>query len=249
MVLGGSGEAGDTPDPLIGRGRVVTTVLPPDFSNDIVGLRRVADAELANHPRGFRLFAISLSPQRFGRREDYERWARQNPDKVPFDQAMLSHFRPVRSGWEALEVDVRAGIIRGGKPEGEIGVTVSFRDARNGQQPNPAPVNMPATEAAMLRLVRSFPQNPFVDTHGLGKVEFRLTQGGAAWWPRGSPEEYEHDFFTATAPRGRWLWWTEVKRQAGWEFIYVDAVTGAATSRCAEPRGNPIRQLVEIPCK
>ncbi len=69
---------------------------------------------------------------------------------------------------------------------------------------------------------------------------------------------FENVFFIATAPRdpSTWLWWTVVEQQRAdpaanprapgrpvsvREFVYIDAVTGAATSRCtgATPKAVP----------
>jgi hypothetical protein len=40
-----------------------------------------------------------------------------------------------------------------------------------------------------------------------------------------------------TAPRGQWVWWTLVQHLVAgprYEFLYMHAVTGTATSHCAE---------------
>jgi hypothetical protein len=67
------------------------------------------------------------------------------------------------------------------------------------------------------------------------------------------PSKEQYDFFNSTAPRERWVWWTIVKHARflskpgqpvleyldpleGWEqFIYIDAVTGARSTRCTAP--------------
>jgi hypothetical protein len=254
------------PDPLIEKGRIEKQL--PRYSFDFASIRKAADAELANHARGFRLFSIRLKVALNNPRV-YELWAKENTDKGQFDSFIFDYVRPVRSGWEVLEMDSFSGIPDNPRvaPPSYIGlgVTASFTDARSAPQPDPAPADMPATEAALLRLVRSIPvdiiRNGAYNNVRVQTTDIRLTQAGSTTWGRqsSSPEPYEHDFFTATAPRGRWLWWSIMLPPEGMtdeknlrqdrKFIYVDAVTGAVTSHCAESIGLPIRQLVAIPCK
>jgi hypothetical protein len=59
--------------------------------------------------------------------------------------------------------------------------------------------------------------------------------------------------FAATAPQGRWVWWTLVQHPVSgprYEFLYLDAVTGTATSQCADQIGQGPRDadLVAVAC-
>jgi len=79
------------------------------------------------------------------------------------------------------------------------------------------------------------------------------------------PAEDQYAVFATTAPRDRWTWWTVIRHgrvlrrdppsafdpvEAWWEFVFVDAETGAATSRCTTPHDDYSHQpLIEVPCK
>ena len=68
-------------------------------------------------------------------------------------------------------------------------------------------------------------------------------------WRLGDGSFGRDPFFNETAPKGKWVWWTMTQHPGAGgeqlEYIYVDAVTGEATSSCGEPQ---IDRLVRVPC-
>jgi hypothetical protein len=90
----------------------------------------------------------------------------------------------------------------------------------------------------------------------------QLIQVGAAYWA-GRPGLHPNmlgwtsppaeALFAATAPQGQWVWWTLVQHLVvgpRYEFLYMDAITGAATSQCADQVGQGPRNadLVAVAC-
>jgi hypothetical protein len=83
----------------------------------------------------------------------------------------------------------------------------------------------------------------------------QLIQVGAAYWA-GRPGLHTNvlgwtsrpaeALFAATAPQGQWVWWTLVQHLVvghRYEFLYMDAVTGTATSHCADEVGQGPREM------
>jgi hypothetical protein len=95
--------------------------------------------------------------------------------------------------------------------------------------------------------------------YSIGNVTLSPTTADA--WPKwvrqtNQPSIYDV-FFKKTAPEGKWIWWTVTLYPnlpgERYEYIYMDALTGKATSHCAEPSGpgglsRPEVVPVPVPC-
>ena len=226
---------------------------------DFTSLRKKADVMAARQHSSFKLHQVEIE---FGFPSDTPR----------INQVNFHYFRPVprafagsQSEWEELKVYVdnnpwwpkNRGIM------GEKGGTID--DPR----PNPAPAHILAPEDALRRLNRGpmsspVPEGPDKKGSRWWTLSVQLLQIGTKYWagnpgPTGYPyvgeggsEIYtEQPFFVKTAPPGKWVWWTitqHVVPGRRYEYIYIDAVTGKATSHCAEQPAGYNTPLVPVPC-
>jgi hypothetical protein len=193
---------------------------------------------------------------------------------VGFSDARFHYFRDTPPyGWENLEIDVRREpvapewAVRYVQPKPpparpEIGINPAHRP-EGFWTPQAVPANLPSPDVALKRLQRAF----YVRRDGVASVW--LTRSGDPYRPvfRGPRTDW-HTFFTANVPPARWIWWTVVERlgsspPAGvrktlsaappiyYEFVIIDALTGAETVTCTGPQEalqGYQKPLVRIPC-
>jgi hypothetical protein len=242
-----------TPLPLLPRGaerdRLIEELrdkpLPPDHPVDFGALRAKADALAAKQSSSFKLHQVETDLEFPGGAQRIK-------------EAEFHYFQPVpRDGrwtWEELRVIVRTPRkLIGGESRGSImGSRSVFEDA----VPTPAPSNMMTPEKAVALLNRGpmsspRPEGPDRD-RSRWTLSVQLIQTGAKYWAgrplrvpavqTGEKGTYlEEPFFVKTAPRGKWVWWTVAQHAVPgsrykyiYEYIYMDAVTGRASSHCAE---------------
>jgi hypothetical protein len=137
-----------------------------------------------------------------------------------------------------------------------------FSDPR----PTPAPTGILAPDEAIRRLNREPLPAPAGNLRLSRDVKswvlrMQLINAGAPYqagmpalgpgWRDGAGSFGGRDpFFNDTAPRGTWVWFTITQHPgvagARLEYLYIDAVTGRATSACGEPQG---RGLATVPCE
>jgi hypothetical protein len=210
---------------------------------DFTSLRKRADAMAARQSSSFKLHQVEI--------------VFEFPSGMPrIEHVDFHYFQPAPRGsgpgLEELRVGVSITVKYRYKYPGRIsGSRRMFDDPR----PSPAPANIIAPEEALRRLNRG----PM--TSGGNTLQVQLFQVGAKYWagnPGWHPSSSVHTrhkgliieepFFVKTAPLGKWVWWTVTKHVAAgtrYEYIYIDAVTGNATSHCAE---QPVSPLVPVPC-
>ena len=219
--------------------------LPVNEPIDFISLRKKADAMAARQHSSFELFQVEIQFE--------------FPSSTPrIDHVHFHYFRPVPGSrpWEEMKVAVltpHKGVYGKWSP----GRIQGWRETHDDPRPGPAPANIIAPEEALRRLNRGA-TNP-----GGDKLAVQLFQIGAKYW-RGNVDQYptyaistghsgryyEEPFFVKTAPSGKWVWWTVAQhRVAGtrYEYIYMDAITGKATSHCAEQPSSSA-PLVPVPC-
>jgi hypothetical protein len=182
------------------------------------------------------------------------------------------------SKWERLQVHVNTGgrvttgkTVRHSYP-GTIGAS---RQAFSDPQPTAAPANIINPADAVRRLSRGPLSAPFSSASYLkdpsrwklnvqlirvgarymaGTVTLGPTGAGRINWIERAIQPSLHDpFFKQTAPAGKWVWWTVAQQTElpgeKYEYIYMDAGTGKATSHCAEPSGPPNATVaLPVPC-
>jgi hypothetical protein len=175
---------------------------------------------------------------------------------IRFAEIAFLYFRPLprpeRWTWEELKIAIHT-------PRKELsGSIAGFTKQLESAVPEAAPSNIIAPEKALALLNRGAlesptPQEPRKDPSEW-KLNIQLLKVGAKYWAA-APDHYpfqslntgftgiyrEEPFFVSTAPRGNWIWWTIARHMPGnsrykyvYEFIYMDAATGNATSHCAE---------------
>ncbi len=218
--------------------------LPVNEPIDFTSLRKRADAMAARQHSSFKLHQVEI---------EFE--FPSSPPRI--DHVDFHYFRPAPSSrWEELEVGVNTPhqFLNGRWSPGRIS---GGRNMSDDPRPNPAPANIIAPEEALRRLNRG------AMSPGGDKLAVQLFLIGAKYW-RGtvarapsyfintghSGRYYEEPFFVKTAPSGKWVWWTVTQyRVAGkrYEYIYMDAITGKATSHCAEQPSSSA-PLVPVPC-
>jgi hypothetical protein len=233
---------------------------PPNEPVDFSSLRAKADAMAAKQSSSFKLHQVGTELE--------------FPGGAPrITEGEFLYFQPVprnsRWTWEELRVMVETPrkLIGGESPGSIMGSRSVFEDT----VPTPAPSNMMAPEKAVALLNRGpmsspFPQGPDRDSKRW-RLRVQLIQIGAKYWagnprhvPTGSVNTGEkgtylqEPFFVKTAPRGKWVWWTAAPHVVPgsrykyiYEYIYMDAATGRATSHCAE-QPSSYTPLVPVSC-
>ncbi len=227
-----------------------TEELPPGTATDFASLRRRADAEAARQNPPFKLYEVEVALA---------------SKTLQISGADFHYFRPSAargapaSGWEDLVVHIAApkswmnGRRRIDQP-GQFNVTTSDVDD---PKPSPAPANILDPDEATRRLNR--PPMPMAQSsrpdpdpsRWVTQVQLILiganyhigTQQLAPSSPAAGDASLGRDpFFNRTAPRGKWVWWTIVRRPdvPGEElhYIYMDAQSGQATISCMQGRGD-----------
>ncbi len=228
-------------------------LLPQNTAGDFVSLRKEADASAtAQHPN-FRLYQVELDmgpPPLYRVKEGDFHYFREIP---PLGMGTAAS----PPGWEELEVHVihayEGWRISGGRGE-------QFLD--RGTPPTPVPANILSPEEAFRRLKRGLvaPYTEGQAPTGPTDLSIQLIQGVPTYFIRrligprsGVTEKEDGRFFKDTDPQGKWTWWTVAQHVglpgARYEYLYLDAVTGQATSHCAEAQAEPDGYLlVEVPC-
>jgi hypothetical protein len=240
-------------------GELNTKPLAANEPVDFTSLRKQADAMAARQHSSFKLHQVEIE---FG----------FPSDTLRINQVNFHYFRPVsrafagsQSQWEELKVYVdnnpwwpkNRGIM------GEKGGPL------NDPRPSSAPANILAPEDALRRLNRGPMSSPASRAAGFEPhsewrtLNVQLIQIGAKYWagvptspgvpnPRTGESGFytEEPFFVKTALPGKWVWWTVTQHDVPgtrYEYIYIDAVTGKATSHCAEAPSYS-GPLVPVPC-
>jgi hypothetical protein len=235
--------------------------IPPQEPADFVSLRAKADAMAAKQSSSFKLHQV-------GTELEFPSGA------VRIREVGFHYFQPLPHGqrwsWEELKVPMLAPVkLSGRESRGSImGSRSLFEEA----VPTPAPSNIIAPEKAITLLNRgpmSSPQGRELkkEDSSRWRLTVQLIHIGAKYWA-GNPHHFptsgvntgekgtyvEEPFFVKTAPRGKWVWWTVVQHLPGagsykytYEYIYMDPVSGKATSHCA---GQPVTYtpLVAVSC-
>jgi hypothetical protein len=189
---------------------------------------------------------------------------------IRIKEAAFHYFQPLhgegRHTWEELRVSIETPR----SPELKGSITGSRWKAEDAV-PTAAPANIIAPEKAIALLNRAPMNTPKEQEPDKDKsrwtVTLQLIQIGAKYWGAGNPRHFptasvhtgekgtyrDEPFFAKTAPRSKWVWWTVVQHVTPvrykyvYEYIYMDAVTGKATSHCAE-QPSPWKPLVAVAC-
>jgi hypothetical protein len=227
-----------------------------DAPIDFATLRQKADAMAASQSPAFKLHQVEVELA---------------SSTLRIEEAVFHYSRgaPPRggpaSGWEEIAVHVWTPRTIGAgrtytRPGKIMGVHSEFSDPR----PTPAPAGVLAPDEAIRRLNRE--PLPAPSSSGISRdvkswrLHVQLINVGAAYsaglpglaptWREGEGSFGGRDaFFNDTAPKGTWVWFTITQHPnvggEQLEYVYIDAVTGRATSHCGEPQG---RRLVAVPC-
>ncbi len=232
--------------------------IPADAPIDFATLRAKADAMAASQSPAFKLHQVEIELA---------------SATLRIAEAVFHYSRPApprggpASGWEEIAVHVwtprTIGASRPYTTPGKImGVHSEFSDPR----PTPAPTGILAPDEAIRRLNREPLPAPAGNLRLSRDVKswvlrMQLINAGAPYqagmpalgpgWRDGAGSFGGRDpFFNDTAPRGTWVWFTITQHPgvagARLEYLYIDAVTGRATSACGEPQG---RGLATVPCE
>jgi hypothetical protein len=233
---------------------------PPDFA----AVRQAADAMAATQEGPFRLHQVEVELR--STTLEIERAAFHYFRKLP------SGASPSLAGWEELTVHVSTGLTKhGARSPTAWGGTIGG-GRRTGLR-DPAPTAVPASILAPEEVIRRLGRDPLAPptltasdvrhpTPERWAFLVQLIQVGAGYWA-GRPGLHPNVLgwtsrpaevlFAANAPQGQWVWWTLVQHPVAghrYEFLYLDAVTGTATSHCADRVGQGPQDfdLVPIPC-
>ncbi len=225
---------------------------------DFASLRQRADAIAASQSGAFKLHQVEVEFQ---------------SSTLRIGQAAFHYSRPApprggpARGWEEITVHVETPRTVGGsrtyvRPGRIMGEQSEFSDPR----PTPAPAAILSPEDAIRRLDRGPMPAPYGTSSqrprevSRWQLRVQLIKVGAPYssgqpalgptWREGDGSFGGRDaFFNETAPKGTWVWFTITQHPnvAGeqLEYVYIDAVSGRATSHCGEPQG---RRLVSVPC-
>jgi len=252
------------------RGRQ-SALLPDSTGFDLEALRQVADRTAAGQHAGFKLFAILLQ---LAHDEFLNRRAEVRDVPIGFAQARFHYFRETPPyWWEHLEIEMQrepprpAWATRYTVPKARpLLAEIAFSPPRKPEgfwMPQAVPADLLPPQAALERLQRAFYTRQVSQD---GKAEVWLWRSGDPYRPvQHGPREDWHTFFTATVPPGRWFWWTVVDhldasewqrtsrthRRGYYEFIFIDARTGAETVACTAPQAvltGYQKPLVALPC-
>jgi hypothetical protein len=242
--------------------------LSPDQPIDFVSLRKKADDLAARQQSNFKLHQAEV--------EFASGTLRLN--QVNFHYFHPTPAGGATSKWERLQVNVNTGgkvttgkTVRSSYP-GTIGAS---RQAFSYPLPTAAPANIINPVDAVRRLNRGPLTSPFSSPSyrkdpSEWKLHVQLIRVGAQYmagtvtlsppgpgrirWIERAIQPSIHDpFFKQTAPAGQWVWWTVAQHTdtpgERYEYIYMDASTGNATSHCAEPSGpRDATVAVPVPC-
>jgi hypothetical protein len=242
--------------------------LPPDQLIDFLSLRKKADELSARQHPDFKLHQIEVEFASTMLRINQAHFHYFHP--IPSGAA--------NSRWERLQVAINTGgrvttgkTVRSSYP-GTIGAS---RQAFGDPAPTAAPANVLNPEEAVRRLNRGPITTPFSAPsyrkdpsqwkfyvqlirvgaqYMAGTVTLSPPGAGRIKWIERAIQPSIHDtFFKQTAPAGKWVWWTVAQHTdvtgERYEYIYMDASTGKATSHCAEPSGpREAAVAVPVPC-
>jgi hypothetical protein len=242
--------------------------LPPDYPTDFISLRKKADDLAARQHQNFKLHQVEV--------EFAGSTLRIN--QVNFHYFLPTPDGGATSKWERLQVNVNTGgkITTAGTTRSSYpGTIAASRQAFSDPPPTAAPANILNPEDAVRRLNRGPLTSPFSSRSYLKdpqqwKLNVQLIRVGAQYmagtiplsppgpgrikWIERAIQPSLHDpFFKQTAPAGKWVWWTVAQQTdipgEKYEYIYMDALTGKATSHCAEPSGpRDATVAVPVPC-
>lgn len=246
------------------RGDLQQRRLQPAPRPDFASVRQAAEAMAATQEGPFSLHQVEVELR---------------STTLEIERAAFHYFRkatsgtsPGQAGWEELTVHVSTGLTKpGARSPTSWGGTIGG-GRRTGLR-DPAPTAVPATMLAPEEVIRRLGRGPLAPPM-LTEPDVRhpkperwaflvqLIQVGAAYWA-GRPGLHPNmlgwtsrpaeALFAATAPQGQWVWWTLVQHLVvghQYEFLYMDAVTGTATSHCADEVGQGPQDvdLVAVAC-
>ena len=228
--------------------------LPEDAPADFASLRKRADARAAGQDSAFRLFQVETELEGATLRITGAHFRYFQPARGEWEQLDVN----VSTGGR-----IRMGKTLGRAYPGSIGgARTTFTEPR----PIAAPARLVAPEDAVRQLGRGPLTGPF-GAHGraseylrdqsqwrlvvvllhtgaqhqIGHVELSPLRDHVPWPRRRVQPSQDDTFFQKTAPAGAWVWWTVLQdREASttrFEYVYMDAATGKATSACADGAG------------
>jgi hypothetical protein len=246
------------------RGDLQQRRLQPAPRPDFASVRQAADALAATQEGPFSLHQVEVELR--STTLEIERAAFHYFRKTP------SGTSPGQAGWEELTVHVSTGLTKpGARSPTSWGGTIGG-GRRTGLR-DPAPTAVPASILAPEEVIRRLGRGPMAPPT-LTEADVRhpkperwaflvqLIQVGAGYWA-GRPGLHPNmlgwtsrpaeALFAANAPHGQWVWWTLVQHLVvghRYEFLYLDAVTGTATSHCADEVGQGPQDfdLVAVTC-
>lgn len=254
------------------RGRQ-SALLPSGTGFDFDALRQAADKAASGEHPDFKLFAVALH---LAHDSLLNRRAESRDVPLGFAQARFHYFRETPPyWWENLEIEIqrappepewaaRHTAPKTGPLLAEIGFSPPSRP-EGFWMPQAVPADLRPAQATLERLQRAFYARRGANQP---KAEVWLWRSGDPYRPvRHGPREDWLAVFTAAAPPDRWFWWTVVDhlsapgqrqettsrahRGGHYEFILVDARTGAETVTCTEPQSaltGHRKPLAAIPC-
>lgn len=213
---------------------------------DYASLRKAADSFAARSKPGSKLWRVDLSGSYSG-------------GSLQIQEGEFHYFLSTKDATDLLRVHVSS----------LEGMHLPQVEQRPWFQPEvwqmvPVPANALSPDDALRRLKRQLRGDP-----QRRLIQLNLIQAGAAladgpgnrfqWGLLADAmgvRRPDMDFFAKTAPLGKWIWWTVETQDRPYpgsdprgpgtpqrvrEFIYIDALTGSATSHCKGPtKGNNI---------
>ncbi len=242
--------------------------LPPDQPVDFFSLRKKSDELSARQHSDFKLHQAEV--------EFDSNTLRIN--QVNFHYFHPTPAGGATSKWERLQVNVNTGgkVTTGRTVRSSYSGTIgASRQAFSEPLPTAAAANIVNPEDAVRRLNRAPLTSPFSAPSHLNdpsrwKLNVQLIRVGAQYmagtvtlspsssgrllWIERAIQPSIHDpFFKQTAPAGKWVWWTVAQHTdvpgERYEYIYMDASSGKATSHCAEASGpRDATVAVPVPC-
>lgn len=202
---------------------MTVAIVPPAQSapSDYASLRKAADAFAAQNLPGSKLWRVDLTGS-------------YRSGSLQIREGDFRYFLSAKDGfWDLLRVQM---ISREGYPLEVHSDRHLVDDSRVQEwQMTPAPGNILSPDDALRRLNRPLPGDP---------LSLNLVQTGTLAAYSSAPLSTWltsmgtlGEFFYKTSPLGKWIWWTWVEQAPPrpyrvHEFIYIDAVTGKATSAC-----------------
>jgi hypothetical protein len=204
-------------------------IVPPAQSapRDYASLRKAADAFAAQSKPGSKLWRVDLTGS-------------YRSGSLQIQQGEFHYFLWTKAGLDMLRLQVKS--LEGMYLPQVESRTDTIQEVQKWQM-TPVPGNILSPDDALRRLNRPLPDDPYGAVLRLNLVQTSAALADYSWASvRTLGTSMDVDiFFFKTSPLGKWIWWTVVKQDRPLlgrvhEYIYIDAVTGKATSACQGPR-------------